>query len=58
MAKFDLKSTYRQVPVHPDDRWLLGVEWEGQVYVDCTVPFGLRSAPMIFNAVADGGLPY
>ena len=35
MAKFDLKSAYRQVSVYPDDRWLLGVEWEGQVYVDC-----------------------
>ena len=24
MAKFDLKAAYRQVPVHPDDRHLLG----------------------------------
>ena len=29
MAKFDLKSAYRQIPVHPDDRWLLGMEWKG-----------------------------
>ena len=27
MAKFDLKSAYRQVPVHPHDRKLLGMEW-------------------------------
>jgi hypothetical protein len=28
MAKFDLKSAYRNIPVHPDDRWLLGMVWE------------------------------
>ena len=27
MAKFDLKVAYRQVPIHPDDRWMLGMEW-------------------------------
>ena len=53
MAKFDLKSAYRQVPVHPDDRWLLGMEWKGQLFVDTALPFGLRSAPVIFNAVAE-----
>ena len=25
MAKFNLKAAYRNVPVHPDDRWLLGM---------------------------------
>ena len=53
MAKFDLKSAYRHIPVHPDDRWLLGMEWDGGLFVDTTLPFGLRSAPMIFNAVAE-----
>ena len=53
MAKFDLKSAYRQVPVHPDDRWLLCMEWRGQLFVDTALPFGLRSAPAIFNAVAE-----
>ena len=54
MAKMDIKSAYRMVPVHPQDRVLLGVQWEGQVYVDALLPFGLRSAPKIFNALADG----
>ena len=53
LAKVDLKEAYRMVPVHPQDRPLLGMEWEGQVYVDTALPFGLRSAPKIFNAVAD-----
>ena len=54
MAKFDLKAAYRQIPVHPDDRCLLGMSWENELYIDTTLPFGLRSAPMIFSAVADG----
>ena len=32
---------------------MLGMEWEGNTYVDGTLPFGLRSAPKIFNSVAD-----
>ena len=53
MAKFDLRAAYRNVPVHPDDRHLLGMVWDDQLFVDTVLPFGLRSAPMIFNAVAD-----
>ena len=54
MAKFDLKAAYRNVPVHPEDRWLLGMVWGDKLYVDSVLPFGLRSAPAIFNAVAEG----
>lgn len=53
MAKFDIESAYRLVPVHPEDRPLLGMKWKGQIYVDTVLPFGLRSAPKIFSAVAD-----
>lgn len=53
LAKLDVRSAYRIVPVHGDDRGLLGLSWDGGVYVDCTLPFGLRSAPKLFNAVAD-----
>ena len=53
MAKVDIEAAYRLVPVHPDDRPLLGMEWKGQVFADPMLPFGLRSAPKIFNAVAD-----
>lgn len=41
------------IPVHPHDRPLLVMQWEGSIYVDPMLPFGLRSAPKIFNAVAD-----
>ena len=53
LAKMDLKSAYRIVPVHPEDRSLLGMQWRGDIYVDTALPFGLRSAPKIFSAVAD-----
>ena len=42
MAKVDIESAYRLIPVHPDDCPLLAV-----------MSFGLRSAPKIFTAVAD-----
>ena len=53
LIKMDLESAYRQIPVHPGDHHLLGVSWEGRTYVDRALPFGLRSAPKIFSAVAD-----
>lgn len=53
MAKLGIENTYRIVPVHPDDHLLLGMSWKGRVYGDMALPFGLRSAPKLFNAVAD-----
>ena len=37
----------------PEDRHLLGISWDSTVYVEKVLPFGLRSAPLIFSAVAD-----
>ncbi len=54
LAKFDVQGAFRTVPVHPEDRWLLGMRWQGNTYVDKVLPFGLRSAPKIYSAVADG----
>ena len=54
LAKVDIKSAYRLIPVHPDDRHLLSVRWGQALFVDAMLPFGLRSAPKIFTAVADG----
>lgn len=53
LIKLDIKDAYRIVPVHPADYHLLGVRWEDQTYVDRSLPFGLRSAPKIFTAIAD-----
>ena len=53
LAKFDMANAYRNLPVHPDDRPLLGMHWKGNLYIDMALPFGLRSAPKIFTALAD-----
>ena len=53
LAKFDIANAYRAVPVHPDDRLLLGMKWRNETFVDEALPFGIRSAPKLFTAVAD-----
>ncbi|XP_068725749.1 uncharacterized protein [Montipora capricornis] len=53
IAKFDVEAAYRNIAVHPSDRYLLGMRWRKHYYVDLALPFGLRSAPYIFNSVAD-----
>ena len=53
MAKTDLKSAFRLIPIHPDDWNLLGIYWQSRYYVDLFLPFGLRSAPFIFNQLSD-----
>ena len=53
MAKLDLQSAYRHVPVYPDDQHLLAIRWRDSVFCDRALPFGLRSAPKLFTAVAD-----
>ena len=45
MAKFDVQNAYRIVPVHTEDRQLLGMKWRGAFYVDMALPIGIRSAP-------------
>ena len=51
--KADIKEAYQNIPVHLEDRQLLGIRWKGWVYIGRVLPFGLRSAPKIFLAVAD-----
>ena len=41
------------MPVHLDDRFLLGMQWTGHFFIDLALPFGLRSAPYIFSAAVD-----
>ena len=39
--------------MHPVDHHLLGMEWRKHIYIDTCLPFGLRSAPKLFNTLAD-----
>ena len=53
LAKMDIARAYRIVPVHPGDKPLLAVQWAGNIFFDTRIPFGLRSVPKFFTAVAD-----
>ena len=53
LAKTDIESAFRLIPVHPDDYELLGMYWDGKYYHDKVLPFGLRSAPYLFNQLSD-----
>ena len=53
MTKTDIQSAFRIIPVHPQDWELLGMSWQGRYYFDKVLPFGLRSAPFLFNQLSD-----
>ena len=53
LGKMDVKEAFRLVPVHPSDRLILGMVWKGDLYIDKVLPFGLRTAPLLFTALAD-----
>ncbi|KAJ1130744.1 hypothetical protein NDU88_009092 [Pleurodeles waltl] len=40
MAKSDVESAFRLLPVHPDDFSLLGMQFEDAIYVDRMLPMG------------------
>ena len=52
LAKIDIREAYRMVPLCPSERPFLAVARRGEVYVDCQLPFGLASVPVLFSAEA------
>ena len=46
------KNAFRLIPVRPEDGNLLGICWKKQYYIDTCLPFGLRSAPSLFNQLS------
>ena len=51
LYKRDLKRAYRQFFVDPGDVHLLGYYWRQKVFIDLTVPFGLRSGAFFCQRV-------
>jgi hypothetical protein len=51
--KADLKDAYYHVVVASKDTRLLGFSLDGTDYVDCTLNFGGRSSPYLFNLFAE-----
>ena len=44
---------FRLLPVHPADRHFLAMHWKNQIFMDTSLSFGLRSAPKLFNTLAN-----
>ncbi len=53
IMKRDVKDTFRNVPVAPHNRWLLGFRWEERYHKETCRLFGLTTAPSIFNLFAE-----
>ena len=49
MAKTDVRSAFRIVPVHPSDYPLLGFQWKYKWYYDKTLPMGCSSSYQMFE---------
>lgn len=49
MAKADIKSAFRLLPVHPSDFEILGIKVENQYYVDKALPMGASCSPALFE---------
>ena len=50
MAKTDIKSAFRIIPVHPDDHPLLGMKWENFYYYDRCLVMACSSSCAIFES--------
>ena len=53
IIKRDITDAFRNIPVAPHLYWLLGFKWRGQLYWERCLPFGLATAPFIFNLFAE-----
>ena len=49
MAKADIESAFRLIPIHPKNHNLLGFSWKGKLYYDQSLPMGLSESCRIFE---------
>ena len=53
LAKIDIQSAFRLLPVHLKDCHLLSMSWTDGIFIDTCLLFGLRSALKLFNVMTD-----
>jgi hypothetical protein len=53
IIKRDIKDAFRIVPIAEDNQHLLAFQWNNSTYVECCLPFGLATAPFLFNLFAE-----
>jgi hypothetical protein len=49
LAKTDIKSAFRIIPIRPTDYPLLGIMWQGKYYYDRAMPMGCASSCRTFE---------
>ena len=49
LAKSDIQSAFRIIPISPSDYHLLGFKWKEQIYFDRCLPMGASSSCAIFE---------
>ena len=49
LAKTNIKSAFRIIPIHPNDYPLLGMKWRGRFYYDRCMPMGCSSSCKTFE---------
>ena len=54
LVKKDLSEAFRHIPIAQPDWWLLGFYCQESYWIDRFLPFGLRTAPYIFDLFAKG----
>ena len=52
MAKCDVKSAFRIIPIKPSERHLLGFKWNNYLYFDKCLPMGCSSSCKTFEKVS------
>jgi hypothetical protein len=52
LAKLDIKDAFRLLPIAPSDCHLVSFQFEGSIYVEKNLPFGLKSSPSLFDDFA------
>ena len=53
IIKRDIKDAFRNIPVTPHFQWHTRFQVERSIYKESCLPFGLATAPFIFNLFAE-----
>jgi len=52
LAKTDIQSAFRIIPINPKDYHLLGMKWNGLYFYDCCMPMGCSSSCRTFETLS------
>ncbi len=53
LAKVDITSAFKVMPIHPDFWHLFGIRWRERFYFSVRLTFGCRSSPKIFDMLSE-----